>query len=97
VSPFLESQPTIVDEATDRPLQISQSVKVIPGMMLDPIRPEHFSMLTVSEAEPGMKYSNSIQQLKTLREQKEEEPQRIPRKGTALYLKELLERQKNNA
>jgi hypothetical protein len=44
-----------------------------------------------------LKYSNSIQQLKTLQGQKEEEPQRYHKKGTSLYLKEMMERQKNNS
>jgi len=47
VSPFLQELQTVEDVINhDRPLAVSQSVKVIPGTMLDPIKPEHLRTIT---------------------------------------------------
>lgn len=55
--------------------------------------------MSVQQEEPEreLKFSNSIATLKTIQSQKEEPPSRYLRKGTSLYLKDLLQRQRNHA
>ncbi len=54
-------------------------------------------MMSSRETEQTLKYSNSIRTLKTLQGMKEEPPVRYVKKGTSKYLKDLMDRQKNNA
>lgn len=77
----------------------SHSVKVMPGATLDPLAKEQFSVASLmrEETEQTLKYSNSIRTLKTLQGAKEEAPNRFLKKGTSKYLKDILDRQKNNA